>query len=387
MGFYNLLSASKLSAVYDSLNKQLILSAEGTVKESTTGINFEQDRNFVGGLKFSLGGWTGPLTGETSPYKHVQKFNISLPSPVINSKSVIIADAENPNGKEVMIEYVLDGAVPNVSSKRLATASTNTVGNHKHVTALYKQPFEIRQSVPTTTGGNVNIQFDKTALDLVNAIYDNGEIVWTFNSLHTGNTQVVLTIGGGIATYVYQVVYDVSVIVLDQQNMTVNTQLSFLGMVNIAVKKVRAKYPNAELYEVDAVATGGPTTNPNSIDKMKVVFRAGRGTAIITSTTWGEFGPVQYIDQPWLEDVVIPWPIEMDLVEANNLKNKAGFTGTYTTVTLRWPLYPGVKQPSYIFGMTDGEYVFVGVYDGKVSTNMSTPKSNGKKKTPALSAN
>ena len=384
MGFYNLISASKLSAVYDSMNKQLILSAQGKVREFTSGISFQQDKNFVGGLKFDLGGWTGPITGKTTPYHHVQKFSISLPSPVVNSDYVTICDAEHPQGQQVKIQYILAGEKLGVSPKMLAAAPTSTVGNHKNITALYKTPFEIRQSVPTTTGGSVNIKYDKSALEIINASYDNGDIVYTFNSLQTGNTQVVLTIGGGIATYVMQVVYDVRVIVLNEAMTTPQATLSFLGMVNIAVRKVTEKYPDAKLYEVDAVSTNGPTTNPSGINKMKVVFQAGNGTAIIESERWGEFGPVKYINQPWLEDVVIPWPIEMTLDKADAILRKAGYKGTYTTVTLRWPLYPGVNEPSYIFGMTDGRHIFVGVYSGKVSANSVGNMTNGKKsKSPA----
>ncbi|MBV9389192.1 MAG: hypothetical protein JOZ78_22460 [Chroococcidiopsidaceae cyanobacterium CP_BM_ER_R8_30] len=144
--------------------------------------------------------------------------------------------------------------------------------------------------------------------------------------------------------------------------------LSFLGMVNIAIKLVTEKYPDAELYEVDGVSSNGPTTDVLSIDRLRVVFRTrSGGTAIIKSTVWGEFGPVEYADQPWLEDIVIPWPIQMDLAQAAELMTGAGYNTPYKTVTLRWPLYPGVKQPFYIFGLENRIFVFVGVYDKSVT--------------------
>lgn len=144
--------------------------------------------------------------------------------------------------------------------------------------------------------------------------------------------------------------------------------LSFLGMANIAVKIVTEKYPNAELYEIDGVSSNGPTTDVLSIDRLRVVFKTSDGgTAIINSTVWGEFGPVEYVDQPWLEDVVIPWPIEMDLAQAAELMKIAGYNTPYQTATLRWPLYPGVKQPFYIFGLENQTFVFVGVYDQSVT--------------------
>ena len=40
------------------------------------------------------------------------------------------------------------------------------------------------------------------------------------------------------------------------------TILSFDGRVNIAVRIVTARYPQAKLYEADGVASAGPTTDP-----------------------------------------------------------------------------------------------------------------------------
>lgn len=144
--------------------------------------------------------------------------------------------------------------------------------------------------------------------------------------------------------------------------------LSFLGMANIAVRLVNDQYPGSELLEGDGVSPTGPTTNPADVNSWRFVFRTQNGgTALIQSRVWGEFWPVRYVDQPWLEDVVIPWPIEMDIDEADKLLKDAGYTGSYGAVTLRWPLYPGVEQPFYIFGMQDGQHIFVGIYDRSVN--------------------
>jgi len=145
--------------------------------------------------------------------------------------------------------------------------------------------------------------------------------------------------------------------------------LNFLGLTNIAVREVTAKYPDAQLYEGDGTPPNGPTSNVADVNEWRFVFRAGDGgTAIIKNVSWGEFGPIEYIDQPWVEDVVIPWPIEMDITKADELLKQAGFTGTYGAVTLRWPLGPQKGEPYYIFGLTTGQYVFVGVYSGTVHT-------------------
>jgi hypothetical protein len=146
--------------------------------------------------------------------------------------------------------------------------------------------------------------------------------------------------------------------------------LSFLGMANIAVRLVTDKYPDARLYEGDGISPSGPTTDVANVNSWRFVFRLpDNATAIINSRAWGEFGPIQYIAQPWLEDVVIPWPIEMDITDADRLLKNAGYTGPYGAVTLRWPLYPGVVQPFYIFTVTTNQHVFVGVYDNSVSSH------------------
>lgn len=60
--------------------------------------------------------------------------------------------------------------------------------------------------------------------------------------------------------------------------------------------------------------------------------------------------------------MVVPWPIKLDLVEAANLMKAAGYAEPFINVTLRWPLaYPMPKEPSYIFGLGNGMFIFVGV--------------------------
>jgi hypothetical protein len=157
--------------------------------------------------------------------------------------------------------------------------------------------------------------------------------------------------------------------------------LSFLGMANIAVRLVNQKYPGSKLYEGDGVSPTGLTTDVKNVSQWRFVFlTADGGTAIIRTRTWGEFYPVEYIPQPWLEDIVIPWPVKMDIVEADKLLKQAGYTQPYGAVTLRWPLYPGNEQPFYIFGMSGGMFVFVGTYDGSVTTHTAQSSQKGSKK-------
>ena len=138
--------------------------------------------------------------------------------------------------------------------------------------------------------------------------------------------------------------------------------LSFNGRVNIAVRIVTQQYPQAALYEADGTASGGPTTDPAKIDRMRVVFRnADNTTVIIKEVAYGEFGPPQLIPEPWLEDV------KMDLPQANELKVKAGYTEPYGAVTLRNPLGPTPSNPYFIFGGDPSKpYIFVDTVTGEV---------------------
>lgn len=144
--------------------------------------------------------------------------------------------------------------------------------------------------------------------------------------------------------------------------------LSFNGRVNIAVRIVKEQYQDAELYEADGTASGGPTTDPAKIDQLRVVFwNVGNTTVIIKEIAYGEFGKPQLIPEPWCEDVIIKWPVKMDLPEANKLKEEAGYKNSYGAVTLRNPLGPTLSNPYFIFGGNPAEpYIFVDTVTGKV---------------------
>ena len=147
-----------------------------------------------------------------------------------------------------------------------------------------------------------------------------------------------------------------------------NEILSFDGRVNIAVRIVTEQYPKAVLYEADGTASAGPTTNPAMIDQLRVVFRnENNTTVIIKSISYSDFGKPELIKEPWLEDIVIKWPVKMDLPEANQLKEKAGYKEPYGAVTLRNPLGPTKSNPYYIFGGNPSQpYIFVDTVTGDV---------------------
>lgn len=146
---------------------------------------------------------------------------------------------------------------------------------------------------------------------------------------------------------------------------------------------VNAKYPGAELIEADGFPPKGATANPKDVTYWTYIFRTpDGGAATISTSTWGHFNPIKYNPKAMLGNVAIPWPIKMDIVEADKLLKNAGYTGTYRAVNLGWPLYPGNTEPYYIFTMSNGDTVFVGTNSKKVEgvTQKSTLLVPAKKK-------
>lgn len=149
--------------------------------------------------------------------------------------------------------------------------------------------------------------------------------------------------------------------------------LSFLGLTNTAYDMVNKKYPGSKLLEADGITPKGVSNDPKDFTDWRFIFRTpDGGTAFLHAPTWGEFKPMTYTSQAWLEDMEIPWPIKMDLVEADNILKRAGHKTGYKDISLRWPLFPGNTEPYYIFTMEDGHYVFVGVRSKRVRNVEST---------------
>ncbi len=131
---------------------------------------------------------------------------------------------------------------------------------------------------------------------------------------------------------------------------------------------VRNSYPNARLYEADGYAPIGPTTDIELVTTWRFVFTTeSGGTAIVTSDD-GSFSVIKYDPRPWLQDVAVSLPLKMGLIEAAKLLVEAGWKAPFGTITVRWPLSPGMSQPYYVFGF-DGYFVLVGMYDKSVKTD------------------
>lgn len=93
-------------------------------------------------------------------------------------------------------------------------------------------------------------------------------------------------------------------------------------------------------------------------------FNVPKGTVGIQSgPNWGEFTKPVFYASPFLEDVLIKWPVSLDLPDAHELMVKAGYDLPFTQVLLRHPLsFPAQTEPSYVFVVEKfRRFIFVGV--------------------------
>lgn len=140
-------------------------------------------------------------------------------------------------------------------------------------------------------------------------------------------------------------------------------QRTFLSILDEANVNVQKEFTGAQFYEADNNQSRPGTPWRFVFNVPAANSQEMNSTAFINYfPDLGIFGPIQHIDQPWLDNRVVPLPIALDLSEAKELVRKAGYTGDITVINLRWALYPGVNEPSYIFTMTTNVHVFVGVY-------------------------
>jgi len=150
---------------------------------------------------------------------------------------------------------------------------------------------------------------------------------------------------------------------------------SFDERVNTAVGIVTQQFPRAQLYEAEGAASKGPTTDPEQIDEMRVVFRDGdHHTIFIKETSVGEFGPPVVAPVSWDGDLLIDWPVKMDLERANQLKDAAGYTAPYDSAILRAPFGSSdTGNPAFEFSsQPSNQHVFVDTVTGAV-TVATTP--------------
>ena len=396
MGFLGLIPADKLAATYDPQAQTLILFAEGNARKYTSNISFVQDIQWVGGLKFDLEGWTGPIGSGLQQYNYEQKFPVVLPNAVISGKEIIITTANFPEGKVVTVNWLGFGN-DEKSSHLLNAGELSSPENQTPQPPLsmrlptsevvvYGESFEIKAGAEAKKGGSVTVKYNSHDLIMTDAKNEDGQIIWTFVSITTGWTQVIMTtILPPPAIGTFKQTYNIEVIGREVSEMPKSITdgkepgqpaeiLSFIGRVFIAERIVKQTWPEAELWEVQCHLPRGvyaPTSNPLDLSQLKAVWNVSKGTVMIDSLGWGTWNRPVFYPYSYGECKIIPFPIKMDIVDAFHILQKAGYKQPFGACTLRHPLgppdQPWDSQPYYIFELGNfGPMIYVGVDDGSV---------------------
>lgn len=139
----------------------------------------------------------------------------------------------------------------------------------------------------------------------------------------------------------------------------------FNARLDRLILDVRATHPEAVLLEANPVLSSVVTELPEWAG-LRAVLRVDGGTVVAEQTElWGD-PRMEFRAIPWMGDMDLPWPVAMDLEEAESALRDAGFGSEYRTVTLRRPVYPGMTEPYFIFGTPAHGFVFVGTVTRRV---------------------
>jgi hypothetical protein len=175
---------------------------------------------------------------------------------------------------------------------------------------------------------------------MTNAANEDGLIIWTFDPISIGWTQVVVTtipapprIGINQAIYTIEVlgreVFTIPICITDGSEAGApDDYLSFLGRVFIATRLVKLTWPNAELWWVTTHLPAGVlslTTDPNNLRQLRAAFNVHKGTVMIDSKGWGLWDKLVFYDFKLFGNLVVPFPIKMDIVDAYKIMVEKGY--------------------------------------------------------------
>ena len=142
-------------------------------------------------------------------------------------------------------------------------------------------------------------------------------------------------------------------------------------------------YHEAVLLEAQATTRSRPALTPAPLTDVRLIFSYGPSRTIYREMQqWGVWGPprVQNITPPQ-NNGALPFEIDMDIVEANQLLRRAGFMNKYDAVDVKMPtdVPQALQQVYYIFAMRgDGpSYVAVRVSDGVVKPSDTSSGGDG----------
>lgn len=213
LSFLSLIPADHVFALYK--DGQTWISAKGNYHEITSGIAFHRVP-WVGGYKFELRGWVGPLTGHDKPYEVETPFDIQWPNSIAPSGKVVIADGNHPNGREIEVEALgLDLPKPD-GTATVGVPPQQIAGTGETIFTTEGKPFSIRQTVADLKlGHSIHANFNTEYLRLDSAFLDGNDLVWTFEAIKLGKTQVVVVVASINPPFTYIVTWTVEILLLD----------------------------------------------------------------------------------------------------------------------------------------------------------------------------
>lgn len=139
----------------------------------------------------------------------------------------------------------------------------------------------------------------------------------------------------------------------------------FNARMDRVVQFARSEHPEAVLLEAFPLLSSTVSELPDDVG-LRVVLRVFGGTLIAEQLEPSGEPQLDFRAAPWLGDSDLPWPVAMNLEEAESALRNAGYGSEYRTLTLRQPVYPGMTEPYFIFGTPNYGFVFVGTITGKV---------------------
>ena len=384
---FALAPADKVTAKYDVCGTGcLTLHATGTVNCFMKDFSFERDP-MIGGLKISFQCWYDYAVMGTKPLDHVQTFIIPNLKAFDPEMTVTIVDSNNPKGQVIPIEIICSyGAEVHTNdinaSKPSSSSPTNSplpiivplkpIPKVIERTVFYKEPF----TISTSTGSlrTISEKHDKDSLLLMTADYDNDNLSWTYNSLQTSITEVILTADSEFLVhdlpvvtttiYIIRIILPTSIAGLLPPP---NEILTFKGRVSLAQKIVKEQYPDASLITVDVKSPSPyPVTDPLRLSHMRCLFHTEKGQVSITSAGWGTFEPPSLEGENPLGIKSFNIQDYVDITDAVKDMQKVGISEAFFRAELYEVLAEKPDQPFYLFHMVNGSYTYVGAKDGSV---------------------
>ena len=215
--------------------------------------------------------------------------------------SVIIVDLNYPTGQVIPIETIMAGPKAQTNGTSITKPSTLTpaggpgpvipiqsIPDPVEITVIYRNPFTITAS--TSFAYAISEKHNDFSLVLETARYEKNNVSWTYNSLQTGITDVIITtdseisiLGAPMITKTVCIINVISPVNILPVPLPEEI-LSFKGRVVIAQRLVQEQYKSAALVCVDVKTPSPvPVTDPLRLSYMRCVFVVENGMVSIGS--------------------------------------------------------------------------------------------------------